>query len=261
MRIALIGTGRMGSTIARLAAEYGHELSAVFSSSITIESSTAEDHLANSDVAIDFSAAAAVRSNVTAAVRMNVPIVVGTTGWNEEMQAIRSIVDTGNGSMLFAPNFSLGVALLSHAVRAMTPLLNRLDEFDPYICETHHVRKADSPSGTALHLGDILLEGLDRKTNLLFGNPEGPIAAGSLQVTSSRAGSVFGVHEVHIDGSDDHLTLTHSAKNRDGFARGALVAAEWLIGRTGFHTLDDMLREWGSRETAALAPDQPSIEQ
>ncbi len=253
MRIALIGTGHMGSTIARLAAEYGHELSAVFSSSMTADSKSAEDQLSESDVAIDFSAAAAVRSNVDAAVRMNVPIVVGTTGWNAELEAVRSIVRSGNGTMLFAPNFSLGVALLAHAVRAVTPLLNHLEEFDPYISETHHVRKADSPSGTALHLGDILLEGLDRKTDLLTGNTDGPIEASTLQVTSSRAGSVFGIHEVHIDGPDDHLTLMHSAKNRVGFARGALIAAEWLIGRTGFHTLDDMLREWGSRETAALS--------
>lgn len=253
MRIALIGTGRMGSTIARLAADSGHELSAVFSSSITVCSSTAENLLAQSDVAIDFSAAAAVRSNVAAAVRMNVPIVVGTTGWNHEEEAVRSIVDSGNGSLLFAPNFSLGVALLSHAIRAMTPLLNRLGEFDPYISETHHVRKADSPSGTALHLGGILLEGLDRKTNLLAGNTSGLIELSALQVTSSRAGSVFGTHEVHIDGPDDHLTLTHHAKSRDGFARGALVAAEWLIGRAGFHTLEDMLREWDTRKTMAVS--------
>ncbi|MBT8398941.1 MAG: 4-hydroxy-tetrahydrodipicolinate reductase, partial [Rhodothermia bacterium] len=203
MRIALIGTGQMGSTIARLAAEYGHELSAVFSSSLTVDSKSAEDQLAESDVAIDFSAAAAVRSNVAAAVRMNVPIVVGTTGWNAEMEAVRSIVESGNGTMLFAPNFSLGVALLSHAIRAITPLLNRLDEFDPYISETHHYRKADSPSGTALHLGGIFLEGLDRKSNLLTGNANGPIEPAALQVASSRAGSVFGIHEVHIDGPDD----------------------------------------------------------
>ncbi len=242
----------MGSTVARLARQYGHELSAVFSSSMTVEWPEAPRQLAESDVLIDFSAAEAVSTNVAAAVRSRIPVVVGTTGWNAEMEAIRTIVESGDGAMLYAPNFSLGLALLSSAVRAVTPLLNRLEEFDPYISETHHVRKVDNPSGTALHLADLLLQGLDRKAGLHSGNRDGPVDASVLQVSSLRAGTVYGVHELHIDGPDDHLTLTHSAKSRDGFARGALVAAEWLVGRSGVFTLDDMLREWGTRETAAL---------
>ena len=143
--------------------------------------------------------------------------------------------------MLYAPNFSLGVALLAHALRAITPLLDALSDFDPYIHEIHHVRKQDSPSGTALLLGRILQENLARKTHLVTETQHEPISPAALHVTSTRAGRVFGEHTIGIDGPFDRVTLAHAAKSRDGFAYGALRAAAWLPGHVGLFTLDDML--------------------
>ena len=145
--------------------------------------------------------------------------------------------------MLYAPNFSMGVALLARALRAIAPLLDRLPDFDPYVHELHHTRKRDSPSGTALLLGQVLQDGLARKTHLATETQHGPIEPGALHVTSTRAGGVFGEHTVGIDGPFDRITLAHEAKSRDGFAYGALAAAAWLPGHTGLFTLEDMLDE------------------
>ena len=147
-------------------------------------------------------------------------------------------------ALLYAPNFSLGVALVLRALRALGPLLDRLPEYDVAVHEAHHTGKVDSPSGTALLLANALLDDLARKTRLEIETQHQPIDPDALHVTSSRLGSVFGEHTVYLDSPFDQITLMHQAKNRQGFAFGALMAAEWLPGRKGLFTLDDLLLDF-----------------
>ena len=244
MKIALIGTGQMGQAVARLAETGGHEIVARFHAGRPFGEADGPDVLAEADVAVDFSRPDVVLGHIERCCGWGVPLVVGTTGWYERLADVRGWVETSKGAaVLYAPNFSMGVAILARALRTITRLLDRLPDFDPFVHEVHHVRKRDSPSGTALFLGQILQDGLARKTHLATEAQHEPIAPGALHVTSTRAGHVFGEHTVGIDGPFDRITLAHEAKGRDGFAYGALAAAAWLPGRAGLFTLDDMLGE------------------
>ncbi len=241
MRLVLIGSGQMGMAVQRLARERGHEIAAVFNRDSPITDALSE--LA-ADVAIDFSLPSAAPVNIEECARRGLPVVVGTTGWYDSLPRIRPVVDSLGGSLLYSPNFSLGIALLTAAIRGLLPILDRLPDLDVNIHETHHVRKVDSPSGTALHLAGVITGGLERKSRIQAEAIHGKIAGDTIHVTSTRAGSVVGVHEIEVDGPHDHLTLSHQAKSRAGFALGALIAAEWLPGRTGVFTLEDMLDDW-----------------
>lgn len=234
----------MGAAVAALAEAGGHEVVARFSAAHPLGEAAGPDVLAGADVAVDFSLPSVVLGHIRRCCAWGVPLVVGTTGWYDRMADVQGWVEASErAAVLYAPNFSIGVALLAHALRAITPLLDRLPDFDPYVHEVHHVRKQDSPSGTALLLGKMLEEGLSRKTHLATETQHAPIKKGALHVTSTRAGQVFGQHTVGIDGPFDRVTLAHEAKSRDGFAYGALAAAEWLPGRRGLFTLDDVLED------------------
>ncbi len=242
MKIAIVGAGRMGTVIARVAETRGHRVISTYDSTRPLPDPPSD--AGSLDAVIDFSTASAVPRTIDICSREHIPLVIGTTAWNDHIPAARELVLGRKAACLFAPNFSLGVALLDRALRSVVPLLERLDDFDLYIHETHHTGKADSPSGTAHHLAQRIVGGLSRKSRIETETQHGRIAPESLHITSTRAGSVFGEHEVRIDGPADHLTLTHAAKSREGFAAGAVIAAEWLQGRTGFFTLEDMLEDW-----------------
>ena len=251
MKLALIGTGQMGSAIAALAEAEGHTVVARFDAASPFSEAAGPEALNEADVAIDTSLPAVVVEHIRRCCQWGVPLVVATTGWYDRLADVRSRVETSErGAVLYAPNFSLGVAVLAQALRAIAPLLDALPDFDPYVHEVHHVRKQDSPSGTALMLGQILQEGLSRKTRLATEAQHTPIDPASLHVTSTRAGRVFGEHTIGIDGPFDRITLTHAAKSRDGFAYGALRAAAWLPGHTGLFTLDDMLESMLQAESS-----------
>jgi 4-hydroxy-tetrahydrodipicolinate reductase len=146
--------------------------------------------------------------------------------------------------LLYAANFSMGVALLQRAVAGVLPLLNQLPDYDAYLHEMHHTRKVDSPSGTAHMLAEMVVEGLARKSHVEPEAQHQRIDPAALHVSSTRAGAVFGEHTVGFDSAFDQLEFIHRAKNRRGFAFGALRAAEWLPGRCGLFTLDDVLADW-----------------
>ena len=158
-------------------------------------------------------------------------------------------MEEGQAGVLYAPNFSLGLALVSRALAGLLPLLDRLDEYDVAGHETHHVGKLDSPSGTARRLADELLAGLGRKTHLDAETQHGTIDPGALHVTSQRVGTVLGEHTVTLDSADDQIAIVHTAKSRRAFALGAVRAAEWMAGRQGLFTLEDMLAGWGEGGT------------
>lgn len=244
MRLALVGTGQMGTAVETIAEERDHEIVARFNSENPLPDSD-ENPISQADAVIDFSLPKLAVSQIRRYCRWSVPAVIGTTGWYDRLDDVRDAVDRHEASVLYAPNFSMGVALLVRALRAVTPVLEELPEYDPFIHEIHHVRKVDSPSGTADMLAGVLVDGLSRKTRIETETQHGRIDEDALHVTSTRAGGVFGKHTIGLDSPYDVVELVHEAKNRKGFAFGAVKSAEWIPGRQGLFTLDDVLGEGG----------------
>lgn len=243
MNIALVGTGQMGKAVASVAADAGHEIVVRFDSDRPFgaaEVSAVEDV----DVAIDFSLPSLALSHIRRYCEWGLPAVVGTTGWYDEIDAVRELVSERDASLLYAPNFSIGIAIVRAALGGMLPLLDNLKGYDPFVREVHHTKKVDSPSGTAQMLGEQVVEALERKDHVETETQHQQINSSAVHVTSTRAGTVYGEHTVDFDGPYDRITVAHRAKSREGFAAGAVRAAEWLNGRHGFFSLEDMLHDW-----------------
>jgi 4-hydroxy-tetrahydrodipicolinate reductase len=241
MKFALIGNGNMGKAIAALLAETNrHQVLAALSSKDVLSLET----LAEADALIDFTNATAFLQNLPTLLKSHKPIVVGTTGWYDELDTVRKKVEAAQGALLYAANFSLGVNLFLRLAKVAASLIAPFPEFDVAITEVHHTRKKDAPSGTALKAAEHILSALPRKrtwrTALLH---EAPLQKDELLISSLRLGSVFGQHTICIDSPADELTIMHSAKNRRGFAEGAVQAAEWLQGKQGMFSFDDFLAE------------------
>ncbi len=245
LNIALVGMGRMGQAIEALVADSPHTIVARFDATHPLaDVRDPEDELGGADIAIDFSTPDVALDHLHQYCFWGLDAVVGTTGWTDDLAKVEGWVEEGQNGILWAPNFSLGVAVLVRAIRGTLPLLDRLADYDPYIHEAHHVHKLDSPSGTALLLANELLDGLSRKTRIETETQHGRIDTDALHVTSARAGVIFGEHTIRIDSPVDQLMFRHVAKGREAFAAGAVSAAAWVHGRTGLFTLDDMLAEW-----------------
>lgn len=244
MKLALVGTGQMGQVVETLASERGHEVVARFDSEQPLTEAKGAEALNGAEVAIDFSLPEVVLDHIERYCRWQQPAVVGTTGWYDALDTVRAWVKEFDAALLYAPNFSMGVALLRRALHGIVPLLEQLPDYDAFVHEVHHTRKADSPSGTAKMLGQEILKGLSRKTHLDTETQHGRIDPEALHVTSTRVGTVFGRHTAGFDSPFDQLRFTHEAKGRTGFAFGALQAAAWIRGRQGLFTLEDMLTDW-----------------
>ncbi len=227
----------MGMAVEAVAEDSSHEI--VFR--CDVDNQLTGELAARAEVIIDFSTAHCIKQNVESAMRAGTPFVTGTTGWQEELGAVQALVEKYDGSFLYAANFSVGVALFRQLVQQASRLFSAFENYDFAIRESHHNGKQDCPSGTALMLGETVLQHLPRKQRLVFGNQDGAIAAAELQISSSRFGAVPGTHSIFIDSAEDFIELKHVARGRAGFATGALRAAEWLQGRKGFFTLEDML--------------------
>ena len=234
MKIALIGYGKMGREIEGVALERGHSIVATFD----IDRPADVASLAGVDVCIEFSTPQTVISNIRIALEAGRDIVVGTTGWYDQLPEIRKSVRSSG--LLYSPNFSIGVNIFFRIVAKAAELMNNAPDYDLYVHELHHRQKADSPSGTALRLAEILLDRTDRKTEMETGRVDGKINPNSLHVSSTRIGTVAGTHTVGFESAADLIEIQHVAKNRRGFALGAVRAAEWLHGRKGVFTMDDI---------------------
>ena len=244
MRIALAGTGQMGQAIARLAGDFQCEVVVTFDSDTSVpEELDQPASLESVDVIIDFTTPQQALSHIERYCRWQLPAVVGTTGWYDDLPQVKSWVKEHGAALLYAPNFSLGVALMVRAIRGSLSLLNKLEEYDPYVHEVHHRRKLDSPSGTGLMLAEELLANIDRKHEISVETQHGKISPNVLHVSSTRVGDVFGEHTVGLDSPYDQVRIEHTAKNREGFAAGALRAAHWLRDRRGLFTLDELLAD------------------
>ena len=237
MNIGIIGYGKMGKEIERAAREKGFTVGGTFDIDTPL---LTKEQARTIDVGIHFAAGDSVLRDVEHWSRLGKDLVIGTTGWGKDLDAVRAVIKKAGTGLLYASNFSVGVNVLFRLARNLASMVNALPEYDVSIQETHHKEKADSPSGTALSLAEILLKSLHRKKNILTGTSQGKIDPSALNISSTRVGNVVGTHTVLVDSAADSIELTHRAKNRQGFALGALLAAEWIRGRKGVFTMDDL---------------------
>jgi 4-hydroxy-tetrahydrodipicolinate reductase len=225
LRILLVGYGRMGRLVESLAGEYECEVAGIVDPVVGAEGVDSE-RWGKVDVAVDFSSPSAVTANVPAAARRRMNVVVGTTGWSPDEPELRRVVDAAGIGIVAAPNFSTGVVIFEAIVAEAARLLAAQRDFGAFLHEAHHQAKKDAPSGTALHLRNVM-------TGAGFDRP--------IDVSSTRAGFIPGTHTVGFDGPAETITLTHAARDRTAFARGALAAARWVHGRRGWFTMRDVL--------------------
>jgi 4-hydroxy-tetrahydrodipicolinate reductase len=233
LRLALVGHGRMGRLVERLAPDYGSTVALRLTGGGGAGSAAAGDGIdarrfAGIDVAVDFSVPSAVAGNVERIAALGVPLVVGTTGWGEELPRVRAAVERHGIGLVYGANFSVGVQVFYRLVSLAAGLLAHDDDYDAWAYEIHHRKKKDAPSGTLLHLKRRMEEaGYER----------------GIDVASNRAGAVPGTHVVGFDAEADTILLEHRARSRDGFARGALRAARWVVGRRGLYEFSDVWSE------------------
>lgn len=233
----------MGQAVAAVAQERGHTVVARFDAETPLLDARDASALHGAEVVVDFSVPDVALDQIHRYAFWGVDAVIGTTGWTDSLDKVRAWAEEGQNGMLWAPNFSLGLALVERALRGMLPLLDRLGDIDVAVHEVHHTGKLDSPSGTALRLAEVLLDGLGRKTRIEAETQHGAIDAEALHVTSQRLGAVFGEHTVTLDSAVEQIEVVHRAKDRRAFALGAVRSAEWVHGRRGLFTLDDLIAD------------------
>jgi 4-hydroxy-tetrahydrodipicolinate reductase len=226
-RLAIIGYGKMGRLIEQLAPQYGFEIALKLDefNNAGFEGITAEN-FRGIDAAVDFSIPAAVPRNAEGIAALGVPLVIGTTGWLEHLDAVKASAAKHGTGIVWSPNFSIGVNAFLKIVAEASRLLAREAEYGAWAWEIHHNTKKDAPSGTLLKLVERMKSA---------GYPR------AIDVSSSRAGAHPGTHEVGFDSAADTITLRHTARSREGFARGALKAAQWVVGKTGFHEFSEII--------------------
>jgi Dihydrodipicolinate reductase len=224
--VAIIGDGKMGQAVRQLAIDRGWKVTAIVGERENAGGKGIDARsLGQPEVAVEFTQPDAAVGNIAACLRAGVPIVAGTTGWYDSLPAVTRIANETGTPLLWSPNFSLGVNVLIELARYAGTMMRSLEDFDAHIVETHHSKKKDAPSGTAIAIAKAASDALERP----------------IPTTSVRTGSVPGTHELIFDGAFEQLSLTHLARDRRVFAEGALTAADWLIGKKGVFTMRDVL--------------------
>lgn len=241
MKIALIGYGKMGHAVERIALSRGHEIVARIDADNPDDFDS--DAFASADVAVEFTTPATAFDNCARSLRRGIPTVCGSTGWNTRMDEMKRIVEETEGRFFWTSNFSLGVNIFFEINRRLAAIMERFPAYSPAIKEIHHVHKLDHPSGTAVSLANDIVENVSRIDRWT----ETPGEASTLLVGHEREGEVPGTHIITWDSDVDTITLEHRAKSRDGFALGAVIAAEWLPGcRPGLHKMTELMEALGA---------------
>ncbi len=245
MKIALLGYGKMGHIIEKIATDRKHEI--VLKIDYDNQHDLTAENLAMADVAIEFSTPATVLGNIKSCFDAGVPVVVGTTGWYNWLSEIKQQCEDGDQAMIYASNFSVGVNVFFYVNKMLAKLMNNYPYYDVQVEEIHHTQKLDSPSGTAITIADGIIENLDSKKtwiNVLTTDgdetADDNVAPDQLLIESFRIDSVPGTHTVLYDSEVDTMELKHTAHNRNGFALGAVMAAEWIQDKKGFFEAKDM---------------------
>ena len=245
MKIALIGYGKMGKTIEQIALNKSHEI--VLKVDVHNAATYTPAELSKADVAIEFTQPEAAYGNILKCFEAGVPVVCGTTGWLEKLEEVKKQCMEKDQAFFYASNYSVGVNILFEINRALAQMMKTQPQYTAVIEEIHHVHKLDAPSGTALTLAQVLLKEIKRISVMKNYDqrkdekPEG-VPPGELPVVSFRIDEDPGTHRVIYDGPDDELMIMHHAKIRNGFAEGAVLAAEWLVGRKGVFGMKDLLK-------------------
>ena len=248
MKIALIGYGKMGKTIEKIALERGHEIVSIID--INNREELGGDAFKSADVAIEFTAPHVAYDNCVAAMNAGVKVVSGSTGWYQQHESeMREMCEKKGKTLFWSSNFSLGVAIFSAVNKYLAKIMNRFPDYSVHMEETHHRHKLDAPSGTAITLAEGILENIDRKDAWVMGNltnPDGTMTKGEaprnneLAINAIRRDEVPGIHSITYDSPADTITITHDAHNRSGFALGAVLAAEFVEKNTGMLGMKDL---------------------
>ena len=241
MKIAIIGYGRMGHLIEEVAKKRGIDISCIIDVDDTDKFSGEE--FRKSDVAIQFTVPSAAVEGILSCFAAKVPVVVGTTGWTNSLPEIKAMCDKGAGTLMYSSNFSIGMNIFMALNRYVTKIMDNFDSYQPSLTEVHHVHKLDHPSGTAITLANQLTAISSRFKNWIEKEMGEKADKGILPVYHLREGEVPGIHTVTWESDCDSIIMTHDAKNRLGFARGAVSAAQWLAGKKGFFTIGDFLSD------------------
>ena len=236
MKIALLGYGKMGKEIEKIALEQNHQIVARIDNEK--DWITFAEQISFADVAIEFSTPDTVVNNIYNCFNLNLPIVVGTTGWANQKESIKATCRSKNHALLFGSNFSVGVNLFFHLNEAFAKVINNYPEYQASMEEVHHTQKLDAPSGTAISLADILIKEIDKLNNWQKGSSNNKSTLG---ITSKRIDPTPGTHTITYISEIDEIELKHTAKSRAGFAKGAIYAAEWILDKKGFFEFKDIL--------------------
>lgn len=240
MRVAIIGYGKMGHIIESILKERGHDVALIID--IDNASDLCAEKCADIDVAIEFSAPNAAFANVRKCLEMGLPVVCGTTAWGERMAEAKELCEANNGAFFYSSNYSVGVNVMFALSRKLAKIMNTIGGYKVSMEETHHIHKKDAPSGTAITLAEGILSEIPTIKNWTLIEGEGSVAEDSLPIVSFREGEVPGIHTVRYESEADVITLTHDAKSRAGFALGAVLAAEFIVGKKGCFTMSDLFK-------------------
>lgn len=235
MNIALLGYGKMGKEIEKIATDRGHKIGLI----IDVDNASDFNHesLKNIDVAIDFSTPSSAYDNIIKCFENNLPVVCGTTGWLDKKTEVEKTCKEKNQTFFWASNFSLGVNIFFKLNNHLAKVMNNFPQYDVKIDETHHTAKLDAPSGTAITLAEGLLDEMERKKSWQLDSEKKDI----LNITAHRIENVPGIHEITYESEEDFISIKHDAKSRRGFALGAVIAAEFIFDKKGIFTMDDVL--------------------
>lgn len=231
MRIALLGYGKMGKTIEQIALQRGHEIV------LRIDENTVDYDITLADIAIDFSIPAAAFKNISNCLNNQVPVISGTTGWLAKLSEATQLCKQNNGAFIYASNFSLGVNIFFELNANLAKMMRNLEQYSISIEEIHHTKKLDAPSGTAITLAEGIIKNTDKESWALNVTTN----ENTIPIKAKRIDEVPGTHTVTYESDVDTIEIKHTAHSRDGFALGAVIAAEWLVGKTGVFTMKDVL--------------------
>lgn len=239
MKLALIGYGKMGKIIEEIAISRGHTIVARSNSASPVESID----FSNVDAAIEFTTPDLAIQHIEYCVKQNTPIIVGTTSWDDEIAYVKDFVAQNDGTLLYASNFSIGVNIFFDLNKRLSKLMSSHVEYIPQLEETHHLDKIDAPSGTAVSLAnDILFQNENLSSWVHAENERPTLKSGQLGVSSYRKRGVPGTHTIKYESTIDTIEMTHTAHGRAGFALGAVIAAEWILGKQGVYTMQDVIK-------------------
>ena len=234
----------MGKEIEKILVSRGHKVAGIVDPMLDgAYKEVTKEALDSADVVIDFSTPSAVQKNCEAYALGSTPVVLGTTGWGDKYDLIKGIIEKSGIGFVWGSNFSIGAHMLFKIAAYASAMINGIPEYDIMVHEMHHKRKKDSASGTAITLAERILEANTRKTRIVTECLDRKIEDCELHVSSTRGGDIPGIHTVYIDSPADTIQISHSARNRSGFALGAVMAAEWIQNKKGFYAVDDFIKE------------------